>query len=291
MRPFDMFCASLVAIIWGANFVAAKFGVAYFPPFMLTGLRFTLVSLMLVPFVPRPSLAQMKQIAVLSTMSTLHFSLIFVALYLSLDIASGALIGQLGVPFACLLGALFLGDKIGIWRLSGIVIAFIGTIIVAGAPNIAAHLPGFYAALGSTLTWGVANVLVKRIHGVPSMSLLAWTAVFNVPMLFLLSFAVEHSIWPSLAGAPMSAVAGLLYSTVLSTIVAYGLWYHLLARFDVSQVTPYSLMTPVFSIAFGEMFFREELTLPVIVGGIVTIIGVAVIVIRRPKTIPLGEAT
>lgn len=281
----------MVALLWGCNFVAAKYGVAFFPPFLLTAIRFTLVSLCLLPLVPRPALPQLRRIMLLSTMSALHFSLIFVALFYGLDIASGALIGQLGVPFACILGAMFLGDRIGIWRIGGIVIAFIGTAIVSGAPNILEHLPGFYAALGSTLTWGIANVMIKRIEGVPPMSLLAWMGAFTVPILFGLSLAVEHDSWPALRDAPWSALLGVSYTALGSTIIAYGLWYFLLTRYPVSQVTPYSLLTPIFGIAAGQVFFHETLTLPVVIGGIVTILGVAVIVFRRPRIIPLGEAT
>ena len=291
MRLIDVFFASMVAVIWGANFVAAKFGVAFFPPFLLTAIRFTLVAALVIPFVPRPNWQQLKRIMVLATMSTLHFSLIFRALYLNLDIASGALVGQLGVPFACLLGAIFLGDRIGIWRISGIIISFLGIAIIVGTPNILEHMPAFYAALGSTLTWGIANILIKRISGVPSMSILAWVALCNVPLLILLSYFYEFADWPVLSQAPLSAVLGVLFSTVFSTIIAYGLWYYLLGKYSVSQVTPYSLMTPVFGIAFGQLFFHETLTLPIVIGGIVTMIGVAVIVGRRPKTIELGEAT
>jgi len=290
MRPLDIFSAIMVAVFWGGNFVAAKYGVAYFPPFLLTAIRFIIASLILIPLVPRPTFAQMKQIAVLSSMSTLHFSLIFVALYLGLDIASCALIGQLGVPFACILGAIFLQDRIGVWRVSGIVIAFLGTAIVAGTPHIFEHLPGFYAALASTFTWGVANVLIKRITNINSMSLLAWMGLFTVPMLLALSLVFEPN-WPAFTDVPLTAVLGLGYTAIFSTLVAYGLWYYLLGKYTVSQVSPYSLLTPIFGIAFGQMFFTEELTAQVIIGGIITIVGVTVIVIRRPKTIPLGEAT
>jgi O-acetylserine/cysteine efflux transporter len=291
MSPLHAFFAVMVALLWGCNFVAAKYGVAYYPPFLLTAIRFTLASFILIPLVAMPPWRQMKQIMLLSTMSALHFSLIFVALYWELDIASSALIGQLGVPFACILGAMFLNDRIGPWRIAGIIIAFIGTAIVSGAPNILQHMPGFYAALGSTFTWGIANVMIKRIDNVPPMSLLAWMGLFTVPILLGLSYMYEFQAWPVLWDAPLSAILGVSYTALGSTIVAYGLWYFLLTRYAVSQVTPYSLLTPIFGIAIGQMFFREELTMPVIVGGIITILGVAVIVIRRPRTIPLGEAT
>lgn len=290
MRPLDILSAVLVALLWGCNFVAAKYGVAFFPPFLLTALRFTFVSLILIPLVPRPSFAHMKQILLLSSMSTLHFSLIFAAIYYGLDIASSSLLGQLGVVFACIFGAIFLNDRLGLWRIGGIAVAFIGTIIVAGTPNILAHLGGFYAALGSCLAWGIANVLIKRIHGLHSMTLLAWMGLFTVPLLLMLSLLFEPH-WPVWEQMPLSAALALGYTAIGSTIVAYGLWYHLLTRYSVSQVTPYSLLTPVFGIASGQLFFTEELTAQVLLGGLVTIIGVAVIVMRRPKTLLLGEAT
>lgn len=290
MSPLHIFSAVMVAVFWGGNFVAAKFGVAYFPPFLLTALRFIIASAILLPLVPRPEKRHMKDIFFLSTMSTLHFSLIFVALYRGLDIASSALIGQLGVPFACILGAIFLNDKLGMVRISGIIIAFFGTAIVAGAPNIVEHLPAFYAALGSTFTWGVANVLIKRIQNINSMSLLAWVSLFTVPQLLLLSLLFEPH-WPAFTDVPLSAALGVGYTALCSTLIAYGMWYYLLGKYTVTQVSPYGLLTPIFGIAFGQLFFTEQLTAEVIVGGIITIVGVTVIVFRRPKTIPLGEAT
>jgi O-acetylserine/cysteine efflux transporter len=290
MRPLHMLFATSVALLWGCNFVAARFGTAFFPPFLLTAIRFTLVSLVLIPLVERPTFAQLKQIMVLSSMSTLHFSLIFVAIALGLDIASSALLGQLGVVFACIFGAVFLHDMLGMWRIGGIVIAFIGTAIVAGTPHIMEHPDAFWATVGSTLTWGIANVLIKRIQGLSSMAMLAWMGLCTVPQLVLLSLVFEPG-WPVLADAPLSALLAVAYTAVCSTILAYGLWYYLLTRYNVSQVAPYSLMTPVFGIAGGQLFFTEELTAQVLLGGLVTIAGVAVIVLRRPKTIPLGEAT
>lgn len=291
MRPLHIFFAVMVAILWGANFVAAKYGIAYFPPFFLTGLRFIIVSLLMVPFVPRPTLRQWGAILPISLMSTLHFSLLFVALNYGLDIASAAIIGQLGVPFACLLGVIFMGDRIGVWRLSGIVIAFVGIAIVAGTPNILHNLTAFYLALTCTFVWGAANIFVKRIHDIGSMQLLAWTSVGIVPMVLALSFIFEYQAWPHFTDAPWTALVGLSYTAVFSTIVAYGLWYFLLSRYTVSQVTPFSLLTPIFSIGFGQMFFAETLTAQTLIGGALTIVGVAIIVLRKPQTLQLGEAT
>ncbi len=291
MRLIDIFFAVTVAVMWGGNFVAAKYGVAYFPPFFITGLRFVLVALLLLPFVPKPTAKHLRAIVPIACMSTMHFSLLFVALSQGLDISSCALVGQLGVPIACILGAIFLKDRIGIWRISGIVIAFIGIGIVAGTPNILNHPAAFYLALGSTFSWGVANILIKKLNDIHPMTLLAWMSLYTIPMLFTLSFLFEPNGLPLLASPPISALLSLTYTAIGSTVIAYGLWYYLLSHYNVSQVAPFSLLTPVFGIGFGQFFFAEILTTHVIIGGLLTIIGVAVIVIRRPRTILLGEAT
>src|SRR5690606_15147355 len=64
--------ALLVMVLWGFNFVAAKWGLEELPPLALTALRFLLVALLLVSFVPRPR-GRMGEIAALSvTLGSLH---------------------------------------------------------------------------------------------------------------------------------------------------------------------------------------------------------------------------
>jgi len=290
MRIRDICFAVLVAVIWGGNFVAAKVGVAYFPPVFLTFLRFSCVALLALPFVPVPPRAQLWSIFKLATiLGTLHFSSLFAGLYYGLDIASAAIVGQMGVPFACLLGAFFFGDRLGPWRIGGMVIAFCGMMIVTGTPNILQHPAGFFATLAGTFFWAVANIMIKQIKGVQSFQLLAWMAAFAAPQLLLLSLLIEGSQWALLPATPPHVWLAIAYTAIGSTIVAYGLWYYLLYKYTVSQVTPFSLLAPVFGIAAGQVFFSEMLSWHVWLGGAIAIAGVAIIVLRRPKIMELGE--
>ena len=49
--------AVLVATVWGANFVAIHASLAQFPPFLLIAMRFLLVAIPTILFVPRPWVA------------------------------------------------------------------------------------------------------------------------------------------------------------------------------------------------------------------------------------------
>jgi O-acetylserine/cysteine efflux transporter len=284
----NAFFAILVSAIWGSNFVAAKASLEYFPPFLLTALRFLIVALVLIPLFPIPTRAQMLRIVPIAVLSALQFSLFFVALDMGLDISTSAIVGQLGVPFSCLLSWIFFKDRLGPWRIAGIATAFLGIAVIAGTPNISGHWAAFFVAVTTSVFWSAANILIKYLKDVKPMVMLAWMSLFSVPVLLALSVALEWSRWPELTGAPMTALAGLAYTIVASTIIAYGLWYYLLSRCDVSQVTPYSLLTPVFAMVCGHAFYDEPMTAAILTGAFLTIAGVGIIVVRRPKLAEKG---
>jgi len=289
MRPLHICAALLVTFVWGGNFIAAKFGLLHFPPIFLTMLRFTFTALILLPFVKMPTREQMVSIGKLSILNSLHFSLPYIAMAMGLSIASTAITTQLGVPFSCLIGALFLSDKLGIWRMLGMAVAFGGMLIVFGAPEIESHQLAWMCALGAAFFWGMSNVVIKNVKTESMMQLLAWSSLFTVPQLLIVTSILEPGAWESLHNVPMSAAVGLVYTVLGSTVVAYGLWNYLLRTHPVSQVTPYSLLTPIVGSVFGKLFFGETISPEIFLGGAIVIIGVAIIVIRRPKLAMLDE--
>jgi O-acetylserine/cysteine efflux transporter len=48
---------------------------------------------------------------------------------------------------------------------------------------------------------------------------------------------------------------------------------------------PFTLLVPVFGVLSGVVFFDDRLTLPMLIGGLGTILGVAIIVVRRPRVV------
>lgn len=289
MGPIDVAAALLVVVIWGGNFVAAKVSLAHFSPFFFTALRFTLASLALITLVPRPDRSLLPRIAGISVLNTLHFSLPYVGLSMGLSIASTSITAQLGVPFSCLLGALLLGDRLGRWRSLGLAVAFGGMLIVFGAPNITEHRLAFFLTLAGAFIWATANILMKLLGQVPALSMMAWMSLFSAPQLWLIAWLLEPGAMSSLHDIPSDAALGLAYTVLLSTIVAHGLWYRLLTAHPISQVAPYSLMVPVLGTLFGALFFHEHITWHIVVGGLITMAGIATIVLRRPKLALLGE--
>jgi O-acetylserine/cysteine efflux transporter len=283
MRPLHILISILVVAIWGGNFIAAKLALSHFPPFFLTGLRFLCVAVLLLPFVPRPDRKQMLAISTIGLFNAMHFSLPYLGMALGLNIASTAITAQLGIPFSCLLAALLMNDKLGKWRTTGLIISFAGMLIVFGEPNVLDHQAGFFAVLVGAIFWGTCNILLKRIKGLGMLQMLAWMAVFTIPPVFAISFIFEPTAYETLYNIPHHAALGLAYTVLISTVIAHSWWYFLLQNYPVTYVAPYSLMTPVCGALFALWFFDEAITWQIIVGGLITLIGVGIIVMRRPK--------
>jgi O-acetylserine/cysteine efflux transporter len=278
--PPYVFHALLVTACWGGNYVAARFAMQEIPPLLLLCLRFICVAVLLLPFFPRP-VGNMKDIGYVALfLGVMHFPLMFIPIYMGLDVSISVISSQLGVPFSCLLGIIFYKEVIGRWRALGMLISFLGIIIICGSPRIAQHYVPFIISCVSALAWAMNNMVMKRFSHVNMLGVLAWMSLLAAPPLLGLSLLFEEHQWYVMQNASVTAWLSLTYTVVVSTIIAYGLWFHLMSRYPVNVIVPYSLLVPIFGISFAQFFFQESLTAQFIIGGLLTIIGVSIIVLR-----------
>src|SRR3546814_8906687 len=91
--------------------------------------------------------------------------------------------GQLGAPFALILSIIFLGDRIGLPRLAGIVMAFAGVMLLAFDPAAVDNLPGLALPALSTVFWAISSLLQRKLAGVPVPVLYAWIGFIGAAVL------------------------------------------------------------------------------------------------------------
>lgn len=284
MSPRHIVHALLVMALWGLNFVVSKWALQEFPPLFLMFLRFVLVAALIVPFfrIPRDKILPIAALSV--TLGSIHFPLMFNGLS-GIDAATASLAVQAQVPFSSLLAALVFKDKLGWRRAVGMLAAFAGVLVIAGEPRLGNALPSLFLLLAASLAFAVASIQMKLIGAVNGFAVNGWMALMATPQLLVLSLLFEHGQMDALANSSWVGWASILYMAVGVTIVAYGLWYPLLSRYDVNQTMPYLLTVPVFGVAAGVMLMGDPVTLNLAIGGALTIGGVAVIVKRRPRTV------
>lgn len=282
MKPIDLLLTLLVAVTWGLNFVIAKVGVAVMPPIFLVTLRFALVAALLVPFVRLPRGRFVPLFVLAMTLGTLHFSLMFSALN-AVDASVAAVAIQSQVPFAAILSAILFKDPPGWRRVLGMVVAIGGVALLAGAPSGGSEAWAIGVIVLAAMVWAVANVQMMRLGGLDGFTINGWMAMFAVPMQLAASLALEDGQWEALTGISWTVIGVIVYQAVMVVILAYGIWYRMLGRYGVNQMMAFTLLVPVFGVIFGVVLLGEPFSLALLAGALLTITGVGIIVLRRPR--------
>ncbi|HEV7691785.1 MAG TPA: DMT family transporter [Hyphomonadaceae bacterium] len=287
MKPADFGLLAAVCLVWALNLVVTRFAVTdlAIPPLFFAFIRVSLVALVLAPFL-LPAPRQIGTVFLISMgMAGLQFGFLFTGLSTA-SASVGAVIGQLGVPFTTILSIMFLGEQIGWKRGLGILMSFAGVMIIAFDADGFALTVGILYLIAAALASSAANILMKRIDPMPAMRLQAWIGLFSMLPLLIWSLAAERGhLAPYLSGdwrvyaASVFAVAGV-------SIFAHGNFYRLLKKYEVTLVSPLTLMTPVMGVLLGIILLGEPVTPRLIIGAIIAIAGVGVISVRRNRRFP-----
>lgn len=279
MLPRDIIFAILVSVIWGLAFVATKIGLESFSAPQLTVFRF-LIACVPALFVARPQISWSLLIVIGLTLFTGQFLFLFFAYKAGIAAGLASVTQQSQAFFTVILAAIFLREIPTFRQSAGLVLAFLGLIMIG--LTIGADLPllAFGLAIASALSWAIGNILVKRTGNVQMFPLIVWLSL--VPPLPSLVVSVYYDGNPSLLGglseASWSSIAAAIYLGAVATAFAYAIWGNLLNRYPAAMVAPFALISPCVgviasSLAFGEVFG------PVRYAGMALIlVGLAVIV-------------
>jgi O-acetylserine/cysteine efflux transporter len=199
------------------------------------------------------------------------------------DAAVAAIATQTQVPFAALIAAVFLKDRIGWRRAAGMALAFVGIVVMAGEPRHAGNLLPIFMVIGASFMWAVANIQIKQLGPIDDFALNAYLGLFAAPQLFLASALLESGQLAAVAQADWVGWSAVAYTAIMVTVISYVMWFRVLRRYPVNQAMPFTLLVPVLAVLSAAVFLDEPLTLRVILGGLATVAGVAVIVVRRPR--------
>jgi O-acetylserine/cysteine efflux transporter len=289
LPPRELAFLVLINFIWGVNLIASKIGVGYFPPVFFIALRFTLLALVLLPFL-RWHPGRMQQLLVAATLSGgLQYALLFVGIRLASHVGSIAIATQLGVPFTTLLSVVFLHEHVRWRRGLGIALAFAGFAIIAFQPGLLTDRTGLALVVASCLVGSFGIVAVKSLGPqLKPLELQAWFAISGLPVLWLLTALLEDGQGTALRNAGVVGWGALLYTALVSSLVAHTGYYWLVRRHPVTSLAPLTTLSPLFSVIIGVAFLGEPLTARLLVGGALTLAGVTIISMRERRLADTG---
>ncbi|MEQ1754770.1 MAG: EamA family transporter [Micropepsaceae bacterium] len=279
MAPNHFLLLFVICVIWGFNFVAAKFGVGHMPPLLFTGLRFSILMVLLVPFL-KPAPGRMKEVLAIAMFNgAIHFGLMFLGVALTAA-SVVAVVVQLNAPFATLLSIVFLGEVVRWRRWAGIALTFMGVMVLSFEPHIFEAPAGILLSAAAALSGAIAAIFMRRLTGVGVFQLQSWTAAVTAPCLLLASFLFETGQLQAISDATWLAWGALLFTAFGASLIGHNVYYYLLQRYEVSLIAPMSLLSPILGVIFGVTILGEPLTGRIAIGAAIAFVGVAILAIR-----------
>lgn len=287
MKPADFGLLFAVCLIWALNLVITRWTVsaADVPPIFFAGVRLGLVGLCLSPFIfPAPRQIGLTFLIAMG-MGAVQFGLLFLGLA-NASASAAAVIGQLGVPITTIFSMMFLGEQIGWRRGAGIVMSFAGVMIIAIEPEGFSLTLGLIFLILAAVSSSAASVLMKRIEPMSAMKLQAWVGMFSVVPLMAMSFATETGQAKAVMSGDPLIYLSTAFAVLAVSIFGHGTLYRMIKKYDVTLISPLTLMTPIWGLVLGIALLGEPLTAKLIVGAVVALVGVGVIMVRPNRRFP-----
>jgi len=287
-----VFLTLLVVVIWGVNFLFVKIGLEEVSPFLLCSIRFLLASVPAVFFIKWPD-EPFKLVAGYGLiMFALQFGFVFTSMQVGMTPGMASLIMQVQVFFSMFFAMLLFGEKVSTSQFVGALISFSGIGLVAMHFDSNVSFLGFILVLAAAATWGVGNLIAKKIKKTSLVSVIVWGSFIACLPMFLMALIFEGpaSMVYSYHHVTWRGISALFYIVFASTLVGYGLWNWLLGRYPVSVVVPYTLLVPVVGILSSVIFLGEPFQLWKLVSGLLVISGLCINIIGdRLFTIKVGQ--
>jgi len=279
----DWLLLVFLSILWGGSFFFAKIAVDELPPLTLALGRVGIAAALLAVLAGRAGLISLARawpaFAVLGLLNNvIPFTLIF---WGQTHIPSGlASIFNATTPIFTALIAHFAtrDEKLDAAKLVGVTTGFVGVMAMLG-PEVLGDIGGGLwaqlACLVAAVSYAVAGIWGRRLAHLPAVTVAAGQLIAASVMLAPLAMLVDRP-WRLAMPSP-AALAALLALAVLSTALAYVIYFRILARAGATNLLLVTFLIPVSAILLGTAVLGERLAPHHFAGMAIIAVGLAAI--------------
>jgi drug/metabolite transporter (DMT)-like permease len=195
-----------------------------------------------------------------------------------IDAGTASLLSKTSTLFALALGVFWLRERLTPPELVGALVAVAGAAVINFQPGANLHL-GALMVLGSAFAYALHAAVVKRYGGEMSFeNFFLFRVASTAGFLVLFAAARGELIWPSGEAWLLLALAG-----TTDVVISRTLYYLALRRLDLSYHAIILNLSPVITVLWSLVLFRERPTIQGFIGGAAVIAGVALVTWQRGR--------
>jgi drug/metabolite transporter (DMT)-like permease len=292
LAPQRMTSAAWIALaavyfIWGSTYLAIRYAIESIPPLSSAALRFTLAGLVLGAFLAlrrgpsalRVTRRQLASAALIGTLLLLGGNGFVVLSEQYIPSGTSALLVA-SVPLWIVVWRAVAKDRPNARTLVGVLIGFAGLVVLMRPGHGGTHnyVLGVLFVLIASVSWAFGSVASKVWLTPPKDPFVgsAYQMVFGgLGCGIAAALHGEHFDPGAITG---TSVWATLYLVGAGSLVAFSSYVWLLKNAPISTVATYAYVNPVVAVALGALFLGESITAAVVVGGLIVVLGVAVVI-------------
>lgn len=280
MNTRNLLDLTLLAALWGASFLFMRIAADDFGPVVLIALRVLIATIFLLPILSINAVAvrslrqNWKSVFIVGVLnSALPFTLLaFASLHLTAGFTS--IVNATAPLWGAMIAWAWLGDKLTKMRVLGLLIGFLGVVILLWNKFDLSWNAGSLAIVAGLLAatfYGInASYTKKYLNNVEPLTTATGSqlgaAIVMLPGLFI--------YWPD-NPIPMESWLSVVVLGVASTGMAYILYFRLIKNAGPANAISVTFLVPVFAVIWGRIFLSETLTNSMLLACIVILLGTA----------------
>jgi drug/metabolite transporter (DMT)-like permease len=262
LSGFLLLCLAATWLVWGSTYLAIKYALLGFPPFLQMGTRFLFAGALLMAWMrwrgaPWPSRGQWRNAAAVGALM-LGGGMGGTA-YAEQSVGSGLVVAFIAVVplMIAALNRLY-GVRPSRLELAGIVTGLAGVLLLTQGAGFQASPAGLAAIAVACLTWSAGSVLSQRsLPLAPGATGFASEMICGGVVLLVMALLHGESVaWPP----PPVAVVAWWYLVVFGSLIAFNAYMVLLARASAGLASSYTFVNPVIAMLLGVAVAGEVIT-------------------------------
>ena len=281
--------AIIATLLWSGNFIIARKVSNSISPISLAFFRWTCASLVLFPFAYKQVIAEWSHLKanwkILTWLALTGIALFNTFVYVAGHNTSAinmALIGTTSSPiFATAMAVIFLKERLGFYRIIGMVICILGIVLLISKGSWEVLLSFKFSSgdawiLAGAFAFAVYNILVrKKPVTISALSFLLVIFVLGALMLFPF-FILEQSIVKAPTNWSPTLFGSILYLGIGTSVLAFWCWNLAISKLGAGRTVLFGNLIPIFSTLEAILILGETVTPIHFYSGILVISGLVI---------------
>lgn len=282
MRSNDFVRLFSLAAIWGASFLFMRIAAPALGPVLTAELRTLIAGVALAAYFAvtrfNPEYRRWgRHYVIVGILSSAVPFLLWAYAALSLTAGLLSVLNATSPMWGAVCSAVILGERLNMRRVTGLVIGVVGVALVTrpGSGDTFSHVAVGAAVIAAFCYSLIATYIKRWASDVPSRGMAVGSQLAAGTL--LIPFI---PLWPPAGAATPAVVGSILALGLVCSALAYILYFRLIADIGATGALTVTYLIPVFGVLWGVLFLGEPLSLQMLAGGALVILG-TVFVLRN----------